>query len=582
MNVDDLRARVTVATLGWLPGVAKALPSGSAVGVHDRLLALTYRAAASIRAADRLRRVLLAEIDRTTDALIVSVLGCLRELDDAGCAFSFDAHDSAGNVTVERFGIDEVPPVSSAVRVFRAAQSLRKLMPRQQFDAMRMLSLQAELTASEASLYSSQLAGASDAEVSELRDVETIVRKKIYALTLQLPSATLNWLDSDENYVASVTWTTWCLPVSFLPTSTDAELLEASQWFEQLSRNIYRPLPIDTAIPAARLIAIERAWSVYEDCGSAYGVLSIWLRCIAATDVSRRCDICYRHLGSGMRRYCSIHTRTAKKRQKARELHVAALYRKSIQVFLQSTPSSLRDAASAVLGPTGIPSMLSVARANEVPDALLLPSATLAATLRELWPVLQPSLQDLVQEHFHRVLSLARQPFDQTPSGDFEERAINSMQRHLAPRWLCLDIFIETWFCSNVVVPWAGTLTVGEGLDVDNPIRSSRSVLPLKLSIDLSFMRLWVLVSKLFDEHAYLNYRSVSALRNQQDGALNRQASLVEIGAILGASAEAVRETLHPVSCTEAVTPRRKRVLPTALRRLEQMFATGTDEESSG
>ena len=154
------------------------------------------------------------------------------------------------------------------------------------------------------------------------------------------------------------------------------------------------------------------------------------------------------------------------------------------------------------------------------------------------------------------------------------------MQMVVAPRWLCLDVFVETWFCSNVVVPWASHLSIGEGLDVDNPIRLSRSVLPSKLTLDLSFMRSWFWVGKLFDDRAYLNYRSVLALRNPEGGAVSRP-SLAEIGLMLGASAEAVRETLHHASGAGPEAARRDRVLPTALLRLEQMIADGTGDEST-
>ena len=579
MNVDDLRARVSVATVGWLPCAANALPTSEAVGVHDRLMALAHRAAGPLSAAGRVRQELLAEIDRSADALIVSVLECLRELREAGCAYSFEAVDSAGVVTVERFGIDEVPPVSSAASVLRAAQSLRLLAPFGQIEAMRFLNLQAALSAAEADLHSSRLAGASDERVSKLQSVAASIQEKIIKLRWQLPNAVLNWLDSDENYISSLTWTTWSLPIMIGSASTDADLLEVSELFDRLSRQFYRPLPIDTGIPPERLTAIERVWSVYEDCGAAYAVLAVWLRCIAAVDESRRCEICYRHLGAGMRRYCATHTRTAKKRQKARELHVAALYRKSVRSFLQSAPRCLVDVADRVARPTDIQRMLCVAEDNNVPSALVLPAATLAAALRELWPVLQPSLQDLAQQHFLRLLSIARRPFDQPPSDNALERGTNSMQRAVTPRWLCLDVFVQTWFCSNVVVPWARPLTLGEGYDVDNPIRSSRSVLPSKLALDLTFMRSWFWVGQLFDDRAYLNYRSVLDLRNRGGGAVNRP-SLAQIGAILGASAEAVRETLHHASGAGTDSPRRDRVLPAALLKLERMIANGTDDET--
>lgn len=582
MNVDDLRARMAVATASWRPGPPKALPSGAAVGVHNRLAAIALSAASSPKATERLRRLLLTEIDQTTGALLGLGMACVRELRDARGMYAYEACDSSGNVTVERFGIDEVPPTSSALLVFRAAQSLRqRVPPKQQIGVVHMLALEAELTATEAGLAAAVLADASAGEVSRLQRDVALVREAMQQGSAKLQRAALSWLEAKQNYVSSLAWTTWTLPVALSPDSSDAEVLAAADGLERLSHAMYRPLPIDSSIPTEQLKAIERGWSIYEDCGTAWAVMAVWLRCIAATDESRRCNICYRHLGSGMRRYCSVHTRTAKKRQKSRDLHVASLYRTSAQAFLQSGAGGLLEAGARIFHPTDISDLCSVAKGCDVPEPLVVPAATLSAILRELLPVLEPSLQDLAKLHFIRLLSLARTPFDREPAGDFMERVTSSRQRHAAPKWLCLEVFVETWFCSDVVIPWTDNVILGEGLDADHPIRASRSVLPSKLVIDLSFMRCWKLVGTLFDENAYLNFQSVAALRSRRDGKLDHPPSLAAIGAILGVSPEAVRKTLRHMDDPGSVASRRARVLPSGLRRVEQLLVGGIDGDSS-
>lgn len=576
MNVDDLLARVAVATAGWRPVSADAT-----TGIHGRLVRLAQSTDRSPRARDGLRRLLLAEIDQATEALINVATTCVQVLYDTRCVYVFETVDSSENVTVERFGIDEIQPTSSALTVFQVARSLRqRVSARDQSRVVNMLALQAELTTSEASMHASVLAGESDWEVARLRNDVARVQDNVRQLRTKLQSPALKWLDSDESRVSSLVWSTWSLPVALGPMASDTELLVASEFFERLSLAMYRPLPVDIAIPAEQFREIDRAWSIYEDCGSAYGVVAAWLRCMAATDDSMRCAICYRHLGPGMRRYCSTHTRTSKKRQNSRDLHVSILYKQTTQAFLKSAPNILREASAGIASPNDVPSMFRAALECAVPEPLALPAATLAAMLRSLLPVLEPSLHDLARHHFDRLLSLARTPFDHVPSGDFLERSNNSRQRHAASKWLSLEVFVETWFCSNVAVPWADHLTIGQGLDADHPIRSSRTVLPSKLVLDLTFMRCWELVAKLFEEYAYLNSDSAVAMRGHPGGALGRPPSLATIGAILGASSEAIRETLRHMSEAGEVTPRRRRVLPTGVLRVQQMLSRKAEGNS--
>lgn len=579
MNVDDLCARVAVATAGWNLGPSTSLPSGIAVSLHSRMWAIAQLANTSSKVTSALRRRLLAQLDQSTEALIGMAMASMQDLYDSRCTFAYEAFDSSGNVTVERFGFDEIQPSSSALLVLRAAQSLRQRVPaKQQIAVVQMLALDAELTTAEASLHSSVLAEEGDREVRRLQSELARVQERNSQQRKKLPVAALSWLDSVGSNVSSLEWTTWSLPVALGQSCSDGEMLAVSEYLERLSRAMYRPLPIDTEVPAQELSAIERAWSIYEDCGTAFAVAAVWLRCMAATDESRRCMICYRHLGPGMRRFCSIHTRTSKRRQKSRDLHVSLLYKQNSQAFLESAPGIIQEVGARIACPNGIPFLCSAARDSNVPEPLVVPAATLAAMLRALLPVLQPSLHDLAGRHFELLLSLARAPFERAPSGDAEERSINARQRHAAPKWLCLEVFVETWFCSNVLVPWDSHITVGEGLDVHHPIGVTRAVLPSKLVLDLSFMRCWELIGKLFDENAYLNLQSVAAMRDQRESVLGRAPSLATIGAVLGASPEAVREALRRSTEPDGVSPRRRRVLPAGLRRIEQMLSLRTKE----
>jgi hypothetical protein len=199
-------------------------------------------------------------------------------------------------------------------------------------------------------------------------------------------------------------------------------------------------------------------------------------------------------------------------------------------------------------------------------------TTVLAAQLRQLWPVLHPSLQDDVEEHFEQVLSVARRPFEQPEAYLSSAARDNLRQRALASRWLGWETFFSTWYGGITALDWSGDTFLGKALDVAHPVVQRQSVSPSKIALDLAYLRSWTFVDKAFNRYAYLDPSRVVEMLRQDDQAGTTRRSLAEIGAELGASAEAVREALQYASGAAGTPDRRKRVLPEGIRRLRQLF----------
>jgi len=86
-------------------------------------------------------------------------------------------------------------------------------------------------------------------------------------------------------------------------------------------------------------------------------------------------------------------------------------------------------------------------------------------------------------------------------------------------------------------------------------------------------MGAWREVDERFDHFAYLNLAKLDRLR--RSGTREGQAgmSLADMAAVVGASPEAVRQTLRFADDKGSRNDRRNRIIPAGVRRLEQLLA---------
>jgi hypothetical protein len=260
----------------------------------------------------------------------------------------------------------------------------------------------------------------------------------------------------------------------------------------------------------------NKEWDRFLDCGLGLSVLAAWLRCLALGDEGKRCEVCYRHLGPGMKRFCVVHVRRAHMRQNTRDLHLSAVHRRVLPALLEAKGvQELVDSVNLVVPVAPEREMLEAAKAAGLPAELWNGAAMLASQLRRFWPVIGPVLSDEIADHFSRMLDAAKAPFS-TRAGSAGELAQLGARRRDAQAWLSWESFFETWFGPEVSIPFAPQVMLGRSLDADHPIVHGGATAPARLALDLAHYWCWTAGDDALDRYAYLDIQRVAQLRLQQ------------------------------------------------------------------
>lgn len=570
MNKLDLCTQANAGVSGWISNSAEPAAKSRAAQVHQGLLDLVRDSGSSQRSAQTLRPALIRRINAASREISKEGLSLATQLQDA--RFGMEVEDSVGKVSWATFKGSQVPPASDAPRVLRLATALHDHKAKLQPAAMRAFEHEAQLTAAEVDLFSAQEENNALAARSSSSAVRS-KRKDFKKELARLSAPARNLVLSDSYWVPSATWFTWALPVELAIASTDQDLREAAKWYEQLRAAMYRPLPVDDTASQPLVRRWTRQWAAYEDCGSAFGVIAVWLRCMTSSPGGQRCEVCYRHLGKGLKRFCTEHKRTAGERQDARDLHVSGLYRPLAERLVRTRPQVERSLSTWALPPEVVRAMLQHAQRSGISAELAMPAASLAAALRELFPALTPSVKDLLERRFGQLYAIAQAPFEPTGARSPDDWREITRQRHEARHWLRWETLFKGLFGPAAPVPWCTGRTLGEGLDQDHPLVAGAEVPPDRLARDLMHMGAWREVDERFDSYAYLDPAKLNRLR--RDGMREGQAgmSLADIAAVVGASPEAVRQTLRFADDQGPRRDRRDRIIPAGVRRLEQALA---------
>lgn len=543
---------------------------GRATRVHQGLLSLVRDSGSTRRQVQALKPALIRHINAASRAVAMEALDLATKLQDA--RFGMEVEDSCGNLSWAMFKGSQVPPASGAPAVLRLATALHEQKVKRQSAAMRALEHEAQQTAAEVDLFSAHLEGSTPDSTTSSPAIES--GKKGFREELARMSAHgRNLVLSDAYWVPSTTWFTWALPVELAIASGDQELREAANWYEQLRAAMYRPLPVDETASKPLVRLWKRQWAAYEDCGSAFGVIAVWLRCMTSSPGGQRCEICYRHLGKGLKRFCTDHRRTAAERQDARDLHISDLYRPLAERLVRTRPQVQKSLSTWSLPPESVRAMLQQAQRSGISPELAMPAASLAAALRELFPALTPSVKELLERRFGQLYAVAQAPFEHAGARSQEDWLAITRQQHEARHWLRWETLFKALFGPAAPVPWCTERTLGDSLDRDHPLVAGTEVPPDRLARDLMHMGAWREVDERFDRYAYLDLAKLNRLRRNDAGAGNPRMSLADMAAAVGASPEAVRQTLRFADGQGASNHRRDRIIPAGLRRLEQHLA---------
>lgn len=604
MNLDDLQTRATVATVGWLKPTSPVGSPSKAFELHKRLFELVASAGESGRRETpaRIRSRLIDEINASSRMLIGAALAVLESLLDSKCAFTYEGTGDDGEDALVRIFVDEVPNTVSMLGVLRRSSSLRSLKDGQQIHVV-----QHQLQEYGIAMGNLQLNWPPPVELSKKERVRLELdlaryNAKLASIRRRIDANALQWLSQSavSGSDLSSDWSgDWPLLPAIDQNTLNEELELAARWYESIGTSMHQPLPVDESGPAELKARWKQAWALYGDCGEAVSVLAVWIRCLAVADESQRCEMCFRHLGPGARRFCSCHYREGKQRLPSRQIHVSAFYRQVLDEFLAEnrTPSdryehlSRRRRLGAFSRTFVSPAMMSVrnaisvssvanldtaayeehARAFGLPDQLVQPAATLAALLRLLFPIIGSVLEADVQEHFISLLKTASAPFARSAPGVQEDPALRRKQQMEAMRELSWETFFKTWYGRSTSDTLASMRQVCRGIDPDHPVvRGYASV--GKIALDMAHLRAWTQVDQCFDSFAYLSLAKVENLRRGSAASTGGPLSFTEIGAQLGASHEAVRKTFeYGGALSDPHRPgRRERVLPQGLKRLSE------------
>jgi hypothetical protein len=419
--------------------------------LHQGLLDLVRQSGTALRQSQALKPALIRRINAEARAISKEALSLAIALQDA--QFGMEVEDSCRHVSWAMFKGSQVPPASEAPAVFRLATALHDGKFNLQSAAMRAFEHETQLTAAEVDLFAAQQENdslASTTSSAAVKNEQKGFRKELARLSA--PARTL--VLSDAFWVPSTTWFTWALPVELAVGSSDQDLREAAGWYDQLRTAMYRPLPVDKTAPKSQVRRWTRQWAAYEDCGSAFGVIAVWLRCMTSSPGSQRCEVCYRHLGKGMKRFCAQHRRTAGQRQDTRDLHVSSLYRPLAERLVRTRPQVERSLSTWSLPPEVVRDMLKHAQRSGISPELAMPAASLAAALRELFPALTPSVKDLLERRFGQMYAIAQAPFEQAGARSQEDWRVVTRQRYEARHWLRWETLFKSLFGPKAPVPW--------------------------------------------------------------------------------------------------------------------------------
>lgn len=567
INREDLLALVNAATLGWVHPSPDEEPPLSAAALHSRFVDLVHRASPSARGASDLRRQLLTEINEVSTELLVQAKKAVRRLE--GASFSVDLLQPDGSFAPTTTPARDVPPFADADAVLTFSQEVQKLPFRAQTHVNVGLELFMKGEMRRADVQIAESIGNAADVVAERQALSAHLRLQ-QAFEDTAPPVALEFLRSHQRVVWPFAWGTWTVPVLVPATAEDRELVEAAAQYEQMRKAMFRPLPLSDNGSRARLRRDRRNWRAYESCGDSFGVLGAWLRAIAATGTARRCQVCYRHLAPGLKRFCEEHLRNAITRQNSRDLHISTVYRPLVRWRSSERLTAVTDLMRWRPAGNELEALIAEAQAAGIRKELAKPAAALAASLRALYPAMTQPVMDRVQSVFVQLFTLAQEPFEWDAPRTMEGHGVRERARREAPHLLRLETFLEAFFGPSTDLDWPSQRQLGAGLDPRHPAARGMSVSPDRLAVDLLHLSSWLDVDAVFDKFAYVDPLQLSRMRAGNPSTGARPMSLAAISKSVGISPEAVRKTLRYADGLAGLAERRPRVIPAGLRALKE------------
>lgn len=556
MDLDDLRARLQAATISWRQ---RAIPGGysSARRSHTRLLAsIDTRGQRSNG-----RRLSLADLRKVVAKLrTISIMHlnasskALRELVETGCRFEYQQESAGGEHHRIHLSVDQIPYLDDARTALPLITSLAELPQAQQAHLVQLLEEEKAVRHLEVRLQLEQEDGTREGQVQrslKLASAQASLNRTLASIS---PSG-LVWLANNRDTFSLLGSSNLTLPILGSTRFDPEQLLQASESLDLISDCLIMPFPLDPgADPEVHGRWLE-LWQVCEEAAESLSMVSAWLRCLGSTGEYKRCRVCFRHVGEGMKKNCWLHHRSAKVRVPSRELHVSDIYQDAWKQAAEHH-SEIRESLNAVSPTKEITNlMMAAAKQESLAPEVAIAAAKLAALLRTLAPLMDPRLQSRIKRQFDVSVTdanhqfMVRQGISRTADFDPPGQALKGLG------W---ERFFGNFFASAMSPDEATAFGVGKLIDVDHPLASTRETISVqKLALDILHITAWISIDLSFDACSYLD---VSALKRQlvdfSDGR-ERRPTYKELALKNHATPQAIHQALK----RGAPTKRRKRVL---------------------
>ena len=511
VDLDDLRARLQAATISWRQ---RALPGGhsSARQSHTRLLAsMDTRERRSskyqLNPAD-LRKV-VAKLRTISITHLNASSKALRELVETGCRFEYQQESADGEHHRIHLSVDQIPYLDDARTALPLITSLAELPQAQQAHLVQLLEEEKAVRHLEVRLQLEQEDGTRVGQVQRQLKLAS-AQASFNRTSASISPSGLVWLANNRDTFNLLGSSNLTLPILGSTRFDPEQLLQASESLDLISDCLIMPFPLDPGADPEVLGRWLELWQVCEEAAENLSMVSAWLRCLGSTGEYKRCRVCFRHVGEGMKKNCWLHHRSAKVRVPSRELHVSGIYQDAWKQAAKKHPrihALLNDVTPTAQVRR---QMQHAAEGEGLAPEVATAAAALGALLHTLLPVLEPRLQDLVKRQFDACVAQANRLVMARQGRGTDTSAIPLTPPGRALRALGWERFFADFFGSAMSSAETTLFSSGKPIDVDHPLTSTTQTIPVqKLALDLLHLSTWISIDIAFDAFSYLDVNAI-------------------------------------------------------------------------
>lgn len=480
-----------------------------------------------------LRRVSLAHAQRASEAL--------RELVETGCRFEYEQENMGGERHRVVLRMKDIPFIDSTCTALPLISSFADLPQRQQASLAQLLEEENTVRDLEIRLQIEQQDGTRAGQVQRTLALASAQASFNRALLSISPSGR-DWLAMHRDTLNLHDWSSLPLPILGTARVVPEQLLQASESLGRISDCLIMPFPLEPKVAARTHRRWLELWQVCEEAAENLSMVAAWLRCLGSTGEYKRCRVCFRHVGEGMKKNCWLHQRNAKTRVSSRELHVADLYHDGWRHTAEHHPQirMLLNEASPTRETQAF--MRQAAEQEQLAPEVTMAAATLAALLRTVLPLMDPRLQVRIKHLFDASVADANQRF-------MARRGI-SRTTALAPAGQALsglswERFFGNLFASPMSAVEATGFAAGKLTDIDHPLASTREAITVqKLALDLLHLSTWISVDLMFDAYGYLDVEAVQRTLRESARKNRTRPSYQELAEIHHTTPQAIHQAL--------------------------------------